>query len=544
VDASAEVVDALERGRAAFASRSWAEAFGQLSAADNQSSLEPADLMLLAAAAYLIGREAESTDLWARAHAEYLRAGDTGRAIRCAFWLGFGLILRGEMATAGGWLSRGQRLLDDDRDIVERGYLLVPVAVHSLYAGDGVTAHDTFAQVYEIARRFDDPDLIALGQLGTGQGLVAQGQVVDGVRLLDEAMVTITTDQVSPMVVGLVYCAVIDACQIVFDLRRAQEWTAALTRWCDSQPDLVPYRGQCLVHRVQVMQLHGAWPDALTEAQRACENLEGRPALGMARYEQAELYRLRGEAAMAEHAYEQASDWGHDPQPGLALLRLGQGNSSAAEAAIRRAISEPGDPRRRAQLLRAHVEIMLATKDIAAARRAADELMQIADVLDAALIRTIAACAHGAVLIAENDARAALSTLRGAWSTWQELDAPYEAARTRVLIGQACRELGDEDGARMEFHAASTVFEQLGAAPDLARATALMGVASKSAGPLTPREVEVLRLVATGKTNRAIAADLFLSEKTVARHISNIFLKLNVSSRSAATAYAYEHDLM
>ena len=214
MDASAEVVDVLERGRAAFAARSWTEAFRQLSAADSQSLLEPADLMLLAAAAYLIGREAESTDLWARAHAEYLRVGDTGRAIRCAFWLGFGLILRGEMATAGGWLSRGQRMLDDDPDIVERGYLLVPVAVQSLHAGDGVTAHNTFAQVYEIARRFDDPDLIALGQLGTGQGLVAQGLVVDGVRLLDEAMVTITTDQVSPMVVGLVYCAVIDACQV------------------------------------------------------------------------------------------------------------------------------------------------------------------------------------------------------------------------------------------------------------------------------------------------------------------------------------------
>jgi DNA-binding CsgD family transcriptional regulator len=544
VDASAEIVDELERGRASFASRSWAEAFRQLSAADSQSSLEPADLTLLATAAYLVGRDGDSTNLWARAHAEYLRRGDTGRAIRCAFWLGFGLILRGEMATAGGWLGRAQRLLDDEQDIVERGYLLVPVALQSLFAGDGVVAHDTFAQAYEIARRFDDPDLLALGQLGSGQGLVAQGQVGPGVRWLDEAMVTITTDSVSPMVVGLVYCAVIDACQVVFDLRRAQEWTTALTRWCDSQTDLVPYRGQCLVHRVQVMQLHGAWTDAVDEVRRACENLDGRPALGMARYEQAELYRLRGEMTAAERAYQQASDCGHDPQPGLALLRLAQGNASAAEAAIRRAISEPGDPRRRAQLLRAHVEIMLATKDIAAARSAADELMGIASVVDAALISAIASSAHGSVLIAEGNAGTALSTLRRSWSTWQELDAPYEAARTRVWIGHACRELGDEDGARMEFHAACTVFEQLGAAPDLAMATALLGVAPKTAGSLTQREIEVLRLVATGMTNRAIATDLFLSEKTVARHISNIFLKLNVSSRSAATAYAYQHLLV
>ena len=308
----------------------------------------------------------------------------------------------------------------------------------------------------------------------------------------------------------------------------------------------MPYRGQCLVYRAEIMQLHGAWSDAVEEARRACEWLSRPPgpATGPAFYQRAELHRLRGEFAKAEQAYRQASQFGRTPQPGLALLRLAQGQLDAAAAAIRRAVEEAQDRLTRAKVLAAHVEIMLAVGDVPAARAAADELTAVAADLDAPLLRAVAAHATGAVLLAEGDARAAVAALRRAWTAWQELEAPYDAARVRVLIGLAYRALGDRDTAAMELDAARWVFRQLGAMPDVIQVEALVREAApRAAGGLTAREVEVLRLVAAGKTNRAIAADLFLSERTVDRHVSNIFTKLGLSSRAAATAYAVEHDL-
>jgi DNA-binding CsgD family transcriptional regulator len=544
-----KATSALEQGRDAFGRQAWSEAFGELSAADQESPLEPEDLERLAMAAELIGQDEDSEAITARAHNEYVAVGKLTRAARCAFWLGMLLFNRGEMAQGGGWLARAQRLVDESgQDCVERGFLLAPVGIQHLALGDGATAAGLFEQAAQIGDRHNEPDLIALSRLGMGRSLLQLGRITEGLSLLDEAMVAVSAGGVSPIPTGIVYCGVIYECMKIFDLRRAQEWTSALGRWCESQPDLVPFRGECLVRRAEIMQLRGAWPDAMAEAERA-RHLLTRPGdqwlVGLACYCQAELHRLRGEFTAAEATYREASQWGHEPQPGLALLRLAQGKHDAAVAAIRRVLDEPSNQASRPGLLSAYVEIGLAVHDVIAARAVADELAEFAAGRDAPLLDAMSAHATGAVLLAEEDARAALAALRQAWRIWQEIEAPYEGARARVLIGETCRRLGDEDSAQMELDAARWVFQQLGAAPDLARVEALLRPTNDAApGGLTSREVQVLRLVATGRTNRAIAADLFLSEKTVARHVSNIFTKLNLSSRAAATAYAYEHDLV
>ena len=545
---------ALDRGRESFRRRRWEDAYAQLSRADQETGLGTEDLERLATAAYLTGRDGECDLLRERGHRECLGRGEHVAAARCAFWLGFDLLLRGEEIRAGGWLGRARRLLDEvGHDCPEQGYLLVPLAIGQLGAGDPAATLATYEQVTEMGERFGDPDLTALGRLGRGEALAALGRIADATALFDEVMLAATAGELSPTVTGITYCAVVQACQEIFDLRRARAWTTALTQWCAAQPDLVPFRGQCLVHRAEILVLEGAWSEAAEAAGQACERLapspdprraeaSEHPAAGGAFHQVGELHRLHGRFAEAEAAYREGARWGRQPQPGLALLRLAQGRGEAAAAALRRALAEASPPDRPA-LLAAEVEVLLTTGDTPAARAAADELAVLAARSEVELLRATAAQASGAVLRAEGRPEDALAALRAAWRGWHQLDVPYHAARVRVLLAMTCRDLGDDDAAEMELDAARRVFAALGAAPDLARVAALTRAVDPVAG-LTEREVQVLRLVATGRTNRVIAADLVLSEKTVARHLANIFAKVGVSSRAAATAYAYEHGLV
>jgi DNA-binding CsgD family transcriptional regulator len=345
----------------------------------------------------------------------------------------------------------------------------------------------------------------------------------------------------------LIYCSVIEACQDVYALSRAREWTAALSRWCEQQPDMVAFTGTCLVRRAEILQVHGNWPDAMTEACRACERSQGanRNPPGTAFYQQAEIHRLRGEFAAAEEAYRSASRLGCEPQPGLALLRMAQGRTDAARATIRRVLSATTDRLQRTKLLPAYVDVMLAAGDVQQARSASRELVDIAETIDTETVSAMAAHSRGAVELAEGDARAALASLRRAFEAWQQVQAPYAAACIRTRMGLACRSLGDEETARLEFAAARATFQQLGAAPDLARLDTFENrPVSTPRQQLTIRELQVLRLVAAGKTNKAIATELALSERTIDRHVGNILTKLDVPSRAAAVAYAYRCQLL
>lgn len=538
----------IERARGAFERQGWAEAYERLSGTSGDDPLGPEDLERLAISAYLVGKDDESAEAWERAHLEFLRVDDRAPAAECAFWLGLGLLLRGEMARAGGWLARARRIVEQrELDCVARGYLLVTDALEALGSGDAVRAFDLSREAGEIAERFGDRDLLALAWLGEGEAWIALGETTKGVRQFDEVMVAVTTGELSPIPAGLIYCAVIEACLLVFDTRRAAAWTDALSRWCEDQSELVAYRGQCLVHRSQVLQSRGEWVQAASDAKRARERLSQppHPALGIAFYQQAELHRLRGDFDAAEDGYRSARRSGREPMPGLALLRLATGQVDAAAAAIRRAVGETDDPLGRPWMLAACVEIMLEAGEVPAARAASDELVKIAVGLDAPLVHAIAGHTVGAVLLAEGEAGAALAALRQARTTWQELAMPYETACSSALIGLACRALDDEETAELELGEVRAAFERLGALPDLARVAKLTPQAGRRAtSVLTSRECEVLRLVAAGSTNREIAAELVISEHTVGRHLQNTFTKLGIRSRAAATAYAYEHGIV
>ena len=352
-------------------------------------------------------------------------------------------------------------------------------------------------------------------------------------------MLTVAEGEVSPIPSGIVYCGAIDGCRAAFDPRRAQEWTEALHEWCERQPDMLAFTGDCHVHRAEIMQLRGAWADALEELQRAAQRAELAGNLRVAAhaaYRRGEILRLRGEFAAAEDAYREAARGGYEPQPGLALLRLATGDTRAAVAAIRRVLSETTTPEARALQLQACIEIMLGAGDLRRrARRVRSSSRSRPNARATCSLQWSPTCA------ARWNSRAATRaerspSLRRALEGWQDLGALYETARVRLLVAEACRLLGDEDSAALELEAAREALASLGAAE--------IGGESRDTHGLTARELEVLRLVAGGATNKAVAAELVLSERTVDRHVSNIFTKLGVSSRAAATAAAYEHRLL
>ncbi len=530
--------------------RSWTEIYVKLSKSDQEHTLEPGKLEKLALAAYLTGRDIESYQTFERAHQGFLDREMTEKAVRCTFWLGLMLLNAGEKGRGGGWIARGERLLKDAKiqECAEKVLLHIPQALGELSEGHGSRAQKIFELVVAAGEQFRDPDLITLGRLGLGQSMIQQGEIARGIKLLDETMIMVEAEEVFPLVNGLVYCAVIESCRKVWDLERAQEWTSALTRWCDAQPDIVPFRGECLVRRAEIFQFHGEWPRALEETKDACDLLTRHPvesSAGEAYYRQAELHRLAGNFKKAEECYHEAAKRGRNPQAGLALQRLAQGLNDQAETSIRNSLREKKDPKKRAELLPAVVIIMTEVKRIGEAHDAAVELCDIARDFNVPYLLAMCAYCQAKVFHAKGNVQPALEQLQKALRYWNTLNLPYESACTRELKGLVYLEMDDKDNSDAELMAARWLFEQLGAIPDLERINRLF---DREENPetrgLTLRELQVLRLVASGKTNKSIAGELFISERTVDRHVSNIFNKLGVSSRVEATAFALTNQML
>lgn len=531
-----------------MARRSWAEADHHLTKARGEGGgLRAPVLEQLAIARLLTGRQEASEETWVEAHESFRHDGDTRGAARCAFWLGLLLMMRGEMARGGGWLGRAHEVLADHDECAEHGLLLIPEGIQAMFGGQAAEGESTFLRARELGERVGSPDVVVFGELGLGQCLMRQGKTAEGLAVLDRVMAGVEAERVAPMVTGIVYCAVVEECQRIFDVTRAREWTTALGRWLGSQPDLVAFQGQCMVYRAEVVQRHGDWPTAMEESRRARDRLStppGHPATGLALYRLGELHRLRGEYDEAEAAYREANSWGRTPQPGLALLRLGQGDIEAASATIRRLLGEPAEPGERCGILAAAVRVLLAAGDAEGARSASDELTMLAADVAAPFLQAIAEHCRGCVALAHGQPAAAVGPLQSCLRVWLGFQAPHEEALTRIELAAAYRGLGDDDSARLELDTAHTLMTGLGAAPDLAQLDVAATTPVATPGGLSLRELQVLRLLAAGETNRSIAESLYISIRTVDRHVSNLYTKLGVSNRAAATAHAYEHQLI
>ena len=538
------IVDDLVQGRQALERHDWAVAQEHLTASD-PAALGPDDLHALATAAFLAGDRDTSVRAWQQAFRLHLDSGATLKAAEVACWIAFVVYAAGDESVGNGWVARAARLLEGHpEEGSEHGFVLLYAMYRHLAAGRLDDALTVAQRVSDIGLACRDPDLVANGLSSQGRLLVYTGRVHEGVALLDEAMVGVVAGEVSPIVAGSVYCSMVEGCQEIGDVARMTQWTDALSRWCEGQPGLVAFTGQCAVHRAQIMRSHGAYAEALLELDLALARYEAAgsdPAAGLALYERGEVLRICGDFDAATVAYDAAEAYGHHPQPGLALLWLARGRVPAALHGIRRLLDEHADPVRRSRLLPAAVDVFLGAGEITLAQEAATEVDQLAHAFESTELAAWSAFAQGAVALAQEQPKGALTALRTSCRVWLELGSPYEAARVRTHIGLALRALGDEESAVAEIRAAQQTFGELGAVPALREVERL----SSTLGPdgLTGREVEVLRLAAEGLSNQQIAATMFLSDRTIGRHLSNIFAKIGVATRTAAAAYAYEHGL-
>lgn len=525
------IVEDLRRAQEAYERRDWLAAYADLSASE-PDDLSGDDFLRLAISAFLTGRRNDCIQALQRAYACYVDSGAPRFAIRCAFHLGMLLATGGEHAVAGGWNRRAQRLLEaTGSDIPEAGLVAQALMFSSIQTGDFETASRHAATTLDLGHRFNDPELLAMGLNANGRIAIYSGRVSEGLSYLDEAMLILADGGVGPIVAGHTYCSLIEACQEMCDFDRAEQWTRMLSGWCDAQPGLVAFTGSRSLHRAQLLRIHGNFEAALAEldlAERRYLGMGTRAAVEAVYLERADIFRMLGRLSEAEAEFDRAQQRGADPHPGLALVWLAQGRVDAATAAARRLLGEARPAIARARLLPSAIEILLAAGDLEEARTLSDELSGYGESFGCTELAATADYVRG-VVVADSTG---IPLLRRASAVWHSLDVPYEAARCSDALARAFRQAGDAASAVIEDGRRRTILDRL-------------GISSRSVpAGLSDREVEVLRLVAAGRSNPDIARSLFLSEKTVARHLSNIFTKIGVGSRTAAAAFAFEHKLV
>jgi class 3 adenylate cyclase len=477
-------LDRLEAGREAIGRYAWDEAYTQLVDADREEELGAADLQALAEAAFWSGRPDESLAARERAHRAHLQEGDRLAAATTAMSIALAYLDRGDVPLYNGWFAKAERLLDGEAPSGGHAFLELTLALHALVTGDLDRAFEQAQKAYDLAIEFGDRSVEALALVQQGRILLVRGELDRGLRLLDESTTTALGGDVDPLSSCMVYCMTITSCCDVGDIDRARRWTEAANRWCDKR-DLGGYSGACRVHRAEILRLGGDWGSAEREALSACGTLAGYDQLtrSAGHYEIGEINRRRGDFAAAEEAYRTAQELGREPQPGLALLRLAQGRLDDAHSGLRRALAEEDlGPLDRARLLPAHVEVSLAAGDVDAARTAVAELLETADrfrvdgkrtpLLDGNL-----QLASGQIELYEGQLDEAERCLRKALATWSGVGAPYEVARTRMLLGSVYERVGDRAGAREQYEAARATFERLGAVLDAQRALEPLGAA-------------------------------------------------------------------
>ena len=476
-----QVAESVDLARRAAARHAWREAYEAYSGLDAKD-LTAEDLEAFADAAWWTGRLDEAIELRERSYAGFASAGETRGAARVALSLAWDNAARWAASLAQGWFAQAERLLKDAPESVEHAYLALSRANTELYMlGKPMEALPHLDRAYELGERFGDRDVQAMALVAKGKALVETGSVEQGMALLDEATAAAVCGELHPFATGLIYCCTISSCQEVGDYGRAAEWTEAANRWCD-RSEVSGFPGACRIHRAEIMRLRGEWPQAEEQALAACEELQdfNRFSTASGFYEIGEIRRRSGDFAAAAEAYRKAGEWGREPQPGLALLRLAEGKVDAAVAGIRRSLDDVDEPLARVRRLPAQVEIAIAAGDLRTARAAADELERIVDAYKigdrrAPAFDATVHLARGQIEIAEGDWEGAGRCLRRARSEWQKVGAPYETAQARMLLGIAYRRQGDEDGAMAEFEAALATFERLGAKLDEERARELLG---------------------------------------------------------------------
>ena len=545
----ADVADHLARARALHAASAWRPACDEFRAAGGLAALEVDDVERFAECAQIAGLRDEAIAALERSFEIRAASGQVRAALASAFWLWQAYHLNGELAQANGWMARARDLGPDDAG-GEPVWLLITRAYGRIAAGAYDEAGELLARARERAARVHDADQLAYSRLLTGRALVKSGRLADGLDWLDDAMLHVLGGETTPRVTSMLFCAAIGTCQMeVHDVSRVREWSTALGAWLDTVPPFGgPFYGNCLTYRAVHLRLAGHWAAAVAALEEACLSLSegsGARLVGHARYELGETHRLLGDYPEAEAAFRAAAFSGGPTQPGLALLRLSRGDVSAASAGMRRARGESAEPSARVELLPAAVTVLLAAGAVEEAEAAATELGSLAERFASDSVRAAHARALGEVALAAREWEKALPGLRQAADLWRAVDVPYETARCSVLLATASRGVGDEEAAGLELESAREAFARLGAVPDLLEVQRMLShPRHPSEHGLSPREVEVLGLIARGLTNRAIAGELFLSERTVHRHVSNIFGKLGVSSRTQAATRAIDRGIV